>query len=376
MNIGVLTQPLKNNYGGLLQAYALQKVLEELGHSAIVLDRHKAKVSTYRKVGVYFKNFLRGVFGEKGLIFFPNEDQIEFISQNTSQFIKENIKKTEILSSEKMLKQEFSDRAFNALIVGSDQVWRPKYSIIEDYFLGFVKTEKNIKRIAYSASFGVDEWEFSSRQTKNVRKLIKKFDAISVREDSGVDLCKRYLGVDVSQTLDPTMLLSIKHYRMLALKSGEQPSFGDLVVYILDDCYEKRTFVQTAANDLNLSPLYLMPPKLSRETQRTIGKCIFPSVNHWLNAFLHAKFVITDSFHGCVFSILFNIPFMAIGNKDRGLSRFKSLLKQFRLEDRLILSSDNISVPQLQRDIDWDGVNERREALRASSLEFLVKSLS
>jgi hypothetical protein len=100
------------------------------------------------------------------------------------------------------------------------------------------------------------------------------------------------------------------------------------------------------------------------------------SVEGWLAAIHEASFVVTDSFHGTAFSILFNKPFMAYGNPKRGLARFASLLKMFGLEDRLAVRPDEIDVERMLEPIDWDAVNERLEKLRADSRRFLLSALS
>ena len=127
----------------------------------------------------------------------------------------------------------------DCIIVGSDQVWRAKYFIeqwqtgIEDAFLAFTKGW-NIKRIAYAASFGVDTWEYTPEETMKCREAIKMFDAISVREDSGIDLLKKHLNVDAIQVVDPTLLLTKDDYRTLCETNQTPKSAGNLLVYILD----------------------------------------------------------------------------------------------------------------------------------------------
>ena len=98
---------------------------------------------------------------------------------------------------------------YDAFIVGSDQVWRPSYNQhLEQAFLNFTENWKNVKRIAYAASFGVDNWEFTKKQTKECKRLVQKFDFVSVREDTAVNLCKEHLGIEATHVLDPTLLLS------------------------------------------------------------------------------------------------------------------------------------------------------------------------
>lgn len=108
---------------------------------------------------------------------------------------------------------------------------------------------------------------------------------------------------------------------------------------------------------------------------KDFAKCRYPSVESWLQAFLGAGFVVTDSFHGTVFSILFNKPFIAIGNSGRGMARFESLLSQFGLEERLVKSPGEVSPALLQSQINWDSVNQKRKALAEEGQAFLKSQL-
>ena len=142
--------------------------------------------------------------------------------------------------------QELNSMGFDAYIVGSDQCWRPRYSpAIQNYFLDFVANDCKAKRIAYAASFGVDHWEFTPEDTEKSKELLKKFDAISVREDSAIDLIKNNLGrTDAQHVLDPTMLLSPHQYKKIVDKEKIAPSPGNLKVYVLDKTPEKDNIVK------------------------------------------------------------------------------------------------------------------------------------
>ena len=205
MKIGILTQPLATNYGGLLQAFALQKVLSEKGHDVTIIQREKnsAFYKILRKIkALISKNYV-----------YMSSKAIDYVSQEVNKFINNNIpKRTKKINSTKALIHEIDKYDFDAYVVGSDQVWRPSYSPnIYNYYLDFVE-KKTVKKIAYAASFGVEQWEYTSKQTKRCAELAKFFDLISVREDSGVDLCRNYLDVDAIHVLDPTMLLQKNDY--------------------------------------------------------------------------------------------------------------------------------------------------------------------
>lgn len=381
MKIGILTQPLINNYGGLLQAYALQTSLKQFGHDAIILDRHFAQQSRIKVLLHRVKAFIfKYVFRHLGIEVIPfqlSPEQRDTISKETRRFVQQHINKTEKLYSTNDLKRVVSMHAFDAYIVGSDQVWRLTYSpCITNYFLDFIDRTPSVKRIAYAASFGVDHWHFSAKETQKCKQLAQQFDAISVREDTGVDLCRKHLAVDALHVLDPTMLLDPEDYRGLVLADDVPQSTGNLMAYVLDSSVEKNSVIQQVATTLKLKPFTVMPLlKFGRETQGNIKDCVFPPVTQWLRGFMDAEFVVADSFHGCVFAILFNIPFVVIGNKQRGMARFVSLLRQFNLQDRLIDSSSELTEKLIRDPVDWNQVNHQRSTLKEFSLHFLRVNL-
>ena len=249
MKIGILTQPLMNNYGGLLQNYALQTVLKEMGHEVYTLDRDVAKPA-HLKCASIIKYSLHRLSGDKRRIRrWMTAKEKNIISQNTHPFIENYIQKTSKVTTTKELRKLHETYKFDVYIVGSDQVWRPQYSpCISNYFLDFIPVNDPAKRIAYAASFGVDDWEFTRKETSLAKSLIKKFDSISVREDSAVNLCKQYFLVDAIKTADPTLLLNREAYEQLITHNDIKQSDGNLFVYILDKNPQKEYFIQKIAN--------------------------------------------------------------------------------------------------------------------------------
>ena len=196
-----------------------------------------------------------------------------------------------------------------------------------------LKNNLNIKKVSYAASFGVDNWEFSQKEGLACHELIQRFNAVSVREASGIYLCNEFLKTEAHQVLDPTMLLDIQDYISLVREEGESKSAGSLMIYVLDKTGKKEKFIASVAKKLKLKPYTVMQKEKLTGTGK-IEDCIYPPVTKWLRGFMDAEFVITDSFHGCAFAILFNKPFIALGNYSRGITRFKSLLNLFDLEER------------------------------------------
>src|SRR5699024_5043032 len=162
----------------------------------------------------------------------------------------------------------------------------------------FLQDNNTVKKIAYSASFGVDYWEYNEHETKEYARLAKSFDAISVREDDGVDLCKEFLGVHAKHLVDPTLLLNKEVYTQLVEKAGVQKSDGTLFCYVLDRNPRKNKLISKFAEKKGLIPFEVMPEqnfRMELEKGFDINKYVFPPIEQWIRAFMDAEFVITDS---------------------------------------------------------------------------------
>lgn len=373
MKIGILTFPLRTNYGGLLQAYALQTVLKRMWHEVWMIRREGRQhgiIKYLRKLKAKIK-LLQGI--EMAYIF-PEHRII--LEQNTSRFVQSYINpKTVIIEKESLLKRVVSKLNLEAYVVGSDQVWRFGYSsYLANFFLDFVPQTKIVKRVAYAVSFGLNQWNYPEIWAKRCSDLAKKFNAISVREDMGVVFCQKYLSVNAVHVLDPTMLLDKTEYMAIAETAQEKQSPGNLFYYILDEAKEKTDLINSIELSSSLRAFTVMPLRRATPTnlKNHIEDCVFPPVSKWLRAYMDAKFVVTDSFHGTVFSIIFNKPFVVVVNMDRGIARIHSLLKMFGLQERLLHSFDEEIVKQ---EIDWDRVNKELDKWKSKSLDFLSKNL-
>lgn len=340
MKLGIITQPLACNYGGILQNYALQQVLRRMGHEVWTLDYQKFTWLDY--ADTIWRVLGHKLLGHKAS-FWQTPPQRRKTEHPLRRFAEENISLTK--RTRHFERRLLTKYAFDAVVVGSDQVWRPQYNYrVEDCFLEFAKGLP-IKRIAYAASFGTDKWEFSPAQTKRCAALAKRFDALSVREVSGVALCKDYLGVKATHVLDPTLLLSAEDYTVLCHDIPHRKPF--VFAYILDLDEHKKQEIESFAAAKGLP--YVVKSADSRVSQDD-------SIEKWLSCFRDAAYVITDSFHGTVFSIIFNKDFYVYGNPQRGNARFDSLLSTFGLQSRMTGSvAPNTSVP-----IDWNNVDKKR----------------
>lgn len=381
MKIAILTLPLNLNYGGILQCYALQTVLERMGHEVIVLNR-KFNNPPLREVmlqlGSIVKCVVRKYFlGNRSIRLsnpFLHNYYIKYPIWDSSaniSFIHSNFKFTPSTTSSRALRNYVLRHQLDCIVVGSDQVWRECYCpCITDYFLGFLPSGCKVRKIAYAASFGVQDSPISARWLDECIRLAGRFDALSVREDSGVTLMQEVFGLQAKHVLDPTMLLEREDYRLLVSKEDKAAASTGVLAYILDKTPEKKQIMDDVAGKLQLPCRSFIP-----DAEKV---CVLPSVGQWLAAFDRAGFVITDSFHGCVFSILFRKNFIVILNKDRGADRFHSLLKQFGLQNRLISGYGDLEkrAGELFKPIDYAAVEEKLSRLKADSLRFLREALT
>lgn len=371
MKVAILTQHLSTNYGGILQCYALQTVLERMGHDVRVLAKPQYARSFYLIYPISVcKRLLQNCLSGKRLPVFktPHELVVQHVDRFIRQYVHRLIRRnwTEALASR-----------FDAIVVGSDQIWRPEYLWVyslEDVFLNFAR-DLRLRRVAYAASFGVDRCPFTPEQLQRCAPLLKKFDAVSVRESSGVEICRNDFGVEACQMIDPTLLLQADDYLKLIERSETKPSDGDLLVYLLDRRPEKRAVVNQIVAANRTRPFYV---EFREDDPATpLYERIQISVEQWLRGFRDARMVVTDSFHGCVFSILFQKPFIVIGNATRGMARFTSLLRLFGLEDRLIGSPEEFQSRKdaLLTPIDYASVNAQLRICREEAMTFLKRNL-
>lgn len=355
MKIGILTQPLVANYGGILQNYALQAVLKRMGHEVWTMDY--LKYTWFDWFNNAWRILAHKLLGHD-VKFSKTPSSRKANERPLRRFVNENISLTTPRTKhvERKIVEKFR---FEGIIVGSDQVWRPKYVIlIQDMFLNFCK-DMPIKRIAYAASFGTDEWEFTTEQTKICAPLAQQFDAVSVREPSGVSLCLKHLDVEATYVLDPTLLLTAEDYACLCIGIPRNKPF--VFAYILDQSEEKLKMIEDFAASKGLTYLIQSAGPAIKQDD---------SIELWLSRFRDAAYIITDSFHGTAFSINFSKDFYVFSNKERGNSRIESLLELFDLQDRIINHVINANTC-----IDWKGVNNKLDEEREKSMKWLYDVL-
>lgn len=359
MRIGIVTLPIHDNYGMILQNYALQKVLRSWGHTPITIN-FLYPTPLWRFVLSICKTLL--------LYFIPGRRR-SFSSYRVKQsprikvFVDKYIMRTRPIR--RYTRRLLRKYRIEGLVVGSDQVWRPAYNQwhLEDMFLHFAQHEK-IRKVAYAASFGVEEMEFSERQLKRCAPLLQQFDKVSVREASSVDLCRDYFHVDAELVLDPTLLLDKFDYERLCTNVPLRTE-KFIACYLLDPTEEQQWHIDRMAQYLHMTTKYFTSYHSASLT-----------VEEWLAMFRDAAYVVTDSFHGTVFSIVFEKPFITIANNVRGVNRFVSLLRTVGLETRLISSAEKLSKKLYCNSIDWQTVDAALSSVREKSMIYLEKALN
>ena len=371
--VGVMTLPLNSNYGGNLQAFAMMQALSKLGHAPVFINRRNPEANVAGNSNQEVIDITYPIMGSSiGL-----GDRIP----NTKFTDRWLLPMTRRFESSEDIQANVSRLGVDAIVVGSDQIWRPRYakSVLPDLFLNFLPENSPIRRISYAASFGTTQWEFTEEQTKQAKEWVKAFDGISVREDSAIKMCKKYLNVNPKHVLDPTLLLTPKDYDQIIAACEKTPKPGCLRTYILDVSEDKIQFVEELSRALGTTPCMTnglpFPPNKANVERRELAT-VDKSVEGWVAAVHSASFVATDSFHGVAFSILFNKPFIAYGNKKRGLARFRSVLAQVGLQDRLVIKTEDMSIERAMQPIDWDNVNARLQKLRIESFDFLEKAIN
>ena len=352
MRVGIVTQPLYANYGGILQNYALQQVLKKMGHEPITLD-YMPSLPFWRYCLYAGKTFLFALIPSKRHHLKPYRHFLQR-PKELKRFVDNHIAHTKTVASYSA--RQLTQNGIEAIVVGSDQVWRYKYNneIIDDKFLAFAKGI-GCRKIAYAASFGVDKWDYPDDVTARVKGLVKQFNAVSVRETSASVLCRNILGVEAPVVLDPTLLLTREDY--LPFCTSMQVSTGPYIAsYVLDEDERKQGMINCFAKEKGL---------LVKKMIVSDDGC---PIEEWLTTIKNAEYVITDSFHGSVFSILFGKQFYTFDNKGRGADRFYTLFSALGLMSRLL---DDSATSFPDGIIDYTLVGTMLDPMREKSVEFL-----
>ena len=260
--------------------------------------------------------------------------------------------------------KEIKESNFDILMVNSDQTWNvftPDF-----YDIAFLKfAEKWEKpKFVYGASLGFDSWRFNKTDEKIAKKLLTKFSGISVRENDSIDLIKKHLGFNAILVLDPTLLINkkyylklIKNYKSDILKRINNTKY--IFAYILKNTTKIENYLSKVKKELNLPIFYLTIHKKEQ-------------VKEFLYGIINSKAVITNSFHGTVFSIMFNKSFITF-KKRKGDNRLNNLKKIFNISDRIIDFNSSPSISLLTKPLYID--KSKLKSLKKKSILYLKKNL-
>lgn len=363
MKIGILTLPFNNNYGGYLQAYALMTVLKREGHEVELIYRRQSKLSAKDKIVPTIKNIVKVLLGRKVVSIIPDEEKtFRARGVNMMPFLDNMITpKSKPLYSSKEFNEYVSGR-YDVVIVGSDQVWRPDYGPgIRDYFFCGIPDKKLI-RLSYAASFGTVNPVFTDAERADCTNALKKFKGVSVREESGLEIVRRMGYSEPQLVLDPTLLLASEDYNAI-IPSKDSPSKGKIFCYVLDTNEEKDKFINEICQQAGKQRYVISD--IQKEGR------VLPSVEEWLMAIRDADMVITDSYHGTVFSVIFQKEFICFTNSTRGTTRMDCLRDLTGINDRFT----DVSVEFPKNKIEYNIVGKRIEKIKAIGFEFLKSNL-
>jgi hypothetical protein len=380
--VGILTFHSANNYGAVYQAYALSKYLESLGHEVFVLNYQMDKANFL----IYLKNpisTIRKIFSRKAF-------SIRFIRERTqykkgikretkfypafNTFRKKYLNVTDAAYSYKNLLRDCPDA--DVFITGSDQVWATDFLFSSPaYLLGFVP--KDVKRISYAPSFGKSQLEPYLHRV--FKEHIKEFDAVSVRENDGLRIIKHITGNDAVKVLDPTLL--IDNYSEI-IDYSLVPELPFILTYRLHQEYElahwMSGYVEKISADMEL-PVFSVSTNCPWDLNLEIEE-LHPTPGQLLGLLEKSSLVLTNSFHGTVFSILFGVKFLTFARDrfdDKQNPRMTELLASVGL-DALFCKpfTDFKSINQkLNFSYSHEGVHAKLDKIRGTSIQFLRDAL-
>ena len=367
--IGIITIIDYTNYGNRLQNYAVQEVLKSLecNVETLIYERKKENINNIKLVDlikkirkITIKKIIESLVARiiKRSLIKPLEAKID----KFKQFTQKHILETRFVILDDFEVEEVNQ--FDYFIVGSDQVWNPifrKGSSID--FLTFA--QKN-KRIAYAPSFGVSS--IPSEYVKNYSDWISEIEYLSVREEAGAKIIKQLTGRDAIVLVDPTLMLTRKKWLSIATAALNKPKQKYLLTYFMGEVSkDRRKKIKSVAIKNNLKIVNLCSIKDKSRYDADPGEFI-----DYINS---ASIFFTDSFHGTVFSILLEKPFVIFDREEKTPSmnsRIDTLLAKFKLESR---KADNINLNSGIFEVDYSQVPFILEAEQKKTIAYLKNAL-
>ena len=383
MKIGVITIEQVGNYGAELQCYATQKVLQNIGCDAEIIDycyykdyRYKdSKMSepfvsmTFRERFFYVVKYrIVNRFVDNVLVLFNSN--IARRNKRFSAFHAENTKMSKRYMSMSELYEASMD--YDVFVTGSDQVWNPSaHSSIEPYFLTFAPD--NAKKISFAASFGVSDIDSNLRE--RYKDYLSRYDFISVREQSACNIVKQLVDRDVECVVDPTLLLNKDEWMQVAKQYDNIPE-RYVLVYTLFESPAIFNLAKRIVKEKGISVLRIAKRGYFVSRIDGIRNISDAGPAEFISLIAGADYVVTDSFHGTAFSVNLGIPFsVVVSSKKKNNSRMVSLLDVVGLGKHLITDDCDIESVEYEVSIDIKVVNQTVEAARNKSIDFLKRAI-
>lgn len=363
MRIGILTFHCAHNYGAVLQCYALQAYLKSLGHDVVVIDYRPEYLKAPYAVLPKLRNKKLAV-KIKTLIVYSLTFYVRLRRYyKFSKFINRELQLSEPIKD----KSDIENCNCDLYIIGSDQVWNPKITDgFDDFYFGYFKTSSKI--ITYAVSLGMSS--LTEPQKKYLERALSNFEAISVRESNMIDLLHPLTDKKIQQVIDPTMLLNVSIWQnMVSLKPVERQKY--VLVYQVAQNSSVYRIAKHIAEQLGAKVVEIAAwhsCRFRKGYKQTLGpKC-------FLSYFSQAECVVTSSFHGAVFSLIFERPFYVvdISSMHSGANeRLKSILELLQLKDRYIPET----WAEKYHEINYKKIRTLRKEYMAEAEEFLQDAL-
>jgi hypothetical protein len=361
MKIGLLTFHAAHNYGAVLQAYATQEKVKELGFDIDIIDYNPSYLIKQNLLPLSFQNSfsINLKIAIESIITFPWKIKRR---GNFQKFISQKMK----LSQVKYQNHPFNlNNDYDLFIMGSDQIWNCKLTKgFDAVYLGNFSTKASAKKITYAAS--MSHYNLTSSQKIEFNKLLKNFNAISVREVELKELLEDEYDTKSTVVLDPTFLIDAKKWSSIAVFPRIKQKY--VLAYSIDLREDALRMAHKIAKEIHAVVIELtviVDKRVLKNGYQTA------SPEEYVGFFENAAFVVTSSFHGTAFSVIFNKPFYSIAHGSDKDSRQKTILENLGLLDRFILKNATPSFLEL----DYTLPNSRLETMREKSVQFLKNNL-
>ena len=353
------------NIGTYLQIYATVRKLEIRGHDVTVLNY----IRDYLLGRQYALNLWKNKpFLIRHILSFAYVSRNQFVKNKTKQFLyRTGIKLTKQFRSLEEIKKDQLD--FDLFISGSDQIWNCTHNngFDEVFFLSFT----NGKKVSYAASIGMDN--IPSEFISHFKKLLYDYKCISVREDIGVQMLNKIGILNVTNVLDPTLLLKQNEWISSVATLSFTKTDNYLLIYTVEQNNQELLYAAADKISKNLNLKVYQISSTHIRTKNGIVNSFFEEATPelFIQLFNYASYTIVSSFHGTAFSINFRKQFITV-SPDRFSSRVLSLLRLFNIENRYVNNIQNIP----NKDIPYDLVNEKLELMRKKSEKYIDKMLN